>query len=190
MLERIIALVQTVHHGIPKHFRGPAPLFWAFHAVRDYAHRLRADGSRMVPELPRLLAAAEELERAVGPIELVFAHNDLLAANLIDDGRRLWLVDWEYGAFNSPLFDLANLASNNELSGAAEGELLERYFGGPLDADRRRRYQAMACTSLLRETMWSMVSEIHLTVDFDYQAYTAEYLDRFDRAYAAFRAAD
>ena len=40
----------------------------------------------------------------------------------------------------------------------------------------------MKCASLLRETMWSMVSEIHSAIDFDYAAYTAENLDRFNRA--------
>lgn len=188
MLARIVELVRTVHHQIPKHFQGPAPLFWPFHAVRDYATRLRTDQSRMVPELPRLVAAAEALERSVGPIDLVFTHNDLLAANLIDDGRRLWLVDWEYGAFNSPLFDLANLASNNELSPEAEVAALEGYFAGPIGPGRRRGYDAMVCASLLREAMWSLVSEAHLTVDFDYRAYSDLHLDRFDRAYAAFDA--
>ena len=139
----------------------------------------------MVPELPRLLAAAEGLEETVGPIEPVFGHNDLLAANLIDDGTRLWLVDWEYGGFNSPLFDLGGLASNNELSPEQEDWLLEAYYGTPVTDDLRCGYAAMKCASLLREAMWSMVSELHLTVDFDYQAYTAENLRRFDQAYAA-----
>ncbi len=110
----------------------------------------------------------------------MFGHNDLLAANLIDDGIRLWLVDWEYGGFNSPLFDLGGLASNNELSPDPEDWLLETYFGAPVTDDLRRRYAAMKCASLLREAMWSMVSELHLTVDFDYQAYTAENLRRFE----------
>jgi hypothetical protein len=39
----------------------------------------------------------------------------------------------------------------------------------------------MKCASLLRETMWSMISEIHSELDFDYGAYTAENLDRFER---------
>jgi hypothetical protein len=43
----------------------------------------------------------------------------------------------------------------------------------------------MKCASLLREAMWSMVSEIHLAIDFDYEAYTAENLDRFEQAYRA-----
>jgi thiamine kinase-like enzyme len=187
-LARIVPLVRRCHVEIPKHFRGPAPLFWVFQVLRDYALRLREDGSRMVPELPRLLAAAEALETAVGPIDLVFGHNDLLAANLIDDGERLWLVDWEYGGFDSPLFDLGGLASNNELAPDQERALLEAYFERPIDDALRRRYEAMKCASLLREAMWSMVSEIHLEIDFDYAAYTAENLTRFDAAYRAFRA--
>jgi thiamine kinase-like enzyme len=185
MLERILPLVRRCHLELPQHFRGPAPMFWVFQVVRDYAARLREDKSRMAPELPRLLAAAEKLEKTVGPIELVFGHNDLLAANLIDDGERLWLVDWEYGGFNSPLFDLGGLASNNELSPEQEAWLLEAYFEQPLSDELRRRYAAMKCASLLREAMWSMVSELHLQIEFDYEAYTAENLARFERAYTA-----
>jgi thiamine kinase-like enzyme len=188
MLARILPLVRQCHREVPKHFRGPAPMFWVFQVVRDYAARLRDDGSRMAPQLPRLLAAAETLEKTVGPVELAFGHNDLLAANLIDDGRRLWLVDWEYGGFNSPLFDLGGLASNNELSPGQDDWLLEAYFDAAVTSDLRRRYAAMRCASLLREAMWSMVSELHLRIEFDYQAYTAENLARFERAYAALAA--
>jgi thiamine kinase-like enzyme len=184
MLARIVPLVRTCHRELARHFRGPAPIFWVFHVIRDYAARLAEDGHRLARDLPRYLAAAERLKAAVGPVEIVFGHNDLLAANLIDDGRRLWLVDWEYAGFNSPLFDLGGLASNNELTPQLQNHLLELYFGTPATNDLRRHYQAMKCASLLREAMWSMISELHLTVDFDYQAYTAENLARFEQAYA------
>ena len=121
---------------------------------------------------------------------MVFGHNDLLAANFIDDGKRLWLVDWEYAGFNSPLFDLGGLASNSELSSEQAEAALELYFDRPIDDDLRRRAAAMTAASLLRETMWSMVSEIHSTVDFDYSAYTAENLRRFEAAYANYLAMD
>ena len=49
-----------------------------------------------------------------------------------------------------------------------------------------RRLQAMRCASLLRESLWSMVSETRSTIDFDYVAYTEENLQRFDAAFAAF----
>ena len=168
MLERIVPLLRSCHREMPRHFRGPAPIFWVFQVLRDYAARLAEERHRLARELPRYLAAAERLEAAVGPVEVAFGHNDLLAANLIDDGARLWLVDWEYAGFNSPLFDLGGLASNNELSPELEERLLELYFDAPATADLRRRYDAMKCASLLREAMWSMVSELHLTVDFDY----------------------
>ena len=186
-LERILPLIQRVHTEMPKQVRGPALVFWVFHVLRDYAHTLRDAGSRHTPRLQGLLATAAELERDVGPISMVYAHNDLLPGNLIDDGSRLWLIDWDYAGFNSPLFDLANLASNNGLTPDQEEWMLTAYFGRPADADLRCRYSAMACASLLRETMWSMVSEIHSKLAFDYPAYTADYLDRFERALAAHR---
>ena len=63
----------------------------------------------MIPELQKFLNINADLEKTVGTIDLCFGHNDLLAGNFIDDGRRLWLIDWDYAGFNSPLFDLATL---------------------------------------------------------------------------------
>ena len=45
----------------------------------------------------------------------------------------------------------------------------------------------MKCASLLRESMWSMVSEIYSTLDFDYVQYIAENLERFENTFAEFR---
>ena len=49
--------------------------------------------------LPGLAAANEELERALGPVNVVFGHNDLNPQNIMDDGERLWFVDWEFAGF-------------------------------------------------------------------------------------------
>jgi thiamine kinase-like enzyme len=182
-LGRVVDLLRKTHHEIPKHLRGPVLVFWVFHVIRDYGHTLTEAGSRHREKLPRLIAAADAMERAVGPVSLAFAHNDLLPANIIDDGTRLWLIDWDYAGFNSPLFDLANLASNNVLPVKSERRLLEAYFGGVCSDDRWRAYAAMKCASLLRETLWSMVSEIHSRLNFDYAAYTAENLARFESAF-------
>jgi thiamine kinase-like enzyme len=186
MLERIVELVKRAHTEIPRHIRGPALIFWVFHVIRDYVASLREMGSPHADRLPGLLDNAERLERAVGAIELVYGHNDLLAANLIDDGSRLWLIDWDYAGFNSPLFDLGGLASNNELTAEQEGWVLERYFGRR-DPDLEGRFAAMRCASLLRETLWSMVAERISKIDFDYAAYTAANLARFTSSYAAFQ---
>jgi thiamine kinase-like enzyme len=189
-LGRLVDIVRRCHRDIPQNLRGPAAMFWVFHVVRDYAHTLRGASSRHTPLLPNLLSRAAQLEAAVGPIEVVFGHNDLLAANFIDDGQRLWLVDWEYAGFNSPLFDLGGLASNSELSPKQTERALSLYFDKPVDDELRRRAAAMTAASLLRETMWSMVSEINSTVDFDYAAYTVENLRRFEAAYATYLTMD
>jgi thiamine kinase-like enzyme len=185
--DRLAALVRRCHREIPRHYRGPAPIFWVFQVVRDYAHTLREAGSPYLDDLPRLMAAAERLEAATGPVEIVFGHNDLLPANLIDDGDRLWLVDWEYAGFNSPLFDLGGLASNAGMSPDERAALLAAYYGRPPDAALLQGAAAMTAASLLREAMWSMVSELHSAINFDYPAYTAENLARFEAAWAAFR---
>ena len=182
-LERVLRTVRRCHRDIPAHFRGATPIFWVFQVVRDYTRTLREDGSRMKGRLDDLLGRAAHLESAVGPVEIVFGHNDLLAANFIDDGDRIWLIDWEYAGFNSPLFDLGGLASNNEMDVDQERWLMERYFGATPDEAVLASYAAMKCASLLREAMWSMVSELHSGIDFDYVAYTQENLDRFERAW-------
>ncbi|WP_086993764.1 phosphotransferase [Rhizobium sullae] len=186
VLARVVPLVRACHRHVARHFRGQAMIFWVFHVIRDYAATLTAAESGYTQMLPALLEKAEMLEQAAGPFDIAFGHNDLLAANFLDDGKRLWLIDWDYAGFNTPLFDLGGLASNNELSKDAERQMLETYFDRPLTGDLWRRYNAMKCVSLLRETLWSMVSEIHSSIDFDYAAYTAENLARFKRAYKAF----
>ena len=109
MLERIVPLVRRCHHQVPEHLRGPILMFWVFHVLKDYGAALNDGGSPHVSRLAGLMAIAGELQQAVGPIDVVFGHNDLLAANLLDDGERLWLIDWDYAGFNSPLFDLGGL---------------------------------------------------------------------------------
>ncbi|WP_349956155.1 choline kinase family protein [Rhizobium sp. ZPR3] len=184
---RVVSLVRSCHRDVARHFRGPAAIFWVFHVVRDYAAVLEAGGSRHKALLPSFLEIAERLEGAAGPFEIAFGHNDLLAANFLDDGKRLWLIDWDYAGFNTPLFDLGGLASNNEFSEVQEEAMLEAYFEAGVSEDLRRRYRAMKCASLLRETMWSMVSEIHSDIEFDYSSYTAENLRRFESAWQDFR---
>ena len=186
MLERIVPLVRKTHEEVPKHLRGPILMFWAFHVIRDYVSALADAGGEGRESLSGLLTKAEILEDAVGQIDVVLGHNDLMAANFIDDGDRLWLIDWDYAGFNSPLFDLGGLASNNQLSPDQETWLLETYFGSKLASGVRRQFHAMKCASLLRETLWCMTSAIHSTVDVDFDAHAKDNLARFELEYEAF----
>jgi len=117
----------------------------------------------------------------------VFGHNDLLPANFLHDGARMWLIDWDYAGFNSPLFDLGGLAANNGLSQVQETRMLAAYFDRAPDDHLWHRYRAMKAAAALREALWSMVSEIHSGLEFDFAAYTASYLATYAASFDAFR---
>ncbi len=185
-LSRIVDLIARTHRDLGNHLMSPVLAFWPFQVNRTYVTRLEAEGSAHVTKLPGLMVEQERLAEATGQVDMVIGHNDLLAANILDDGTQLWLIDWEYGGYNTPLFDLAGLAGNNGLTEAQERSVLEQYFESDPDL-HWRPFQAMKCTSLLRETLWSMTSELHSEIDFDYAAYTAENLDRLSAALADFR---
>jgi thiamine kinase-like enzyme len=178
---RVVALLKACHGGMAEFLRGPLMAFWVFHINRSYIADLLEAGSRIADHLPELTNLNHWLEKTIGRVELVFAHNDLLAGNIFDDGARLWLLDWDYAGFNTPLFDLANLSSNNGFSPDDDAALLGDYYG-PEGKDFAHALELMKCASLLRETLWSAVSELHPAVVFDYEAYTDEYLGRLAKA--------
>lgn len=188
-IEPIALLMRRFHDEMPRHVSGAGFMFWPFHVIRDYARTLAAGDSRMVRALPSYLALADELERAQSALPIVFGHNDLLPANFLDDGERLWLIDFEYAGFSTAMFDLAGVASNAGMNPAEVDALLTAYFGDAPGLEIRRSHAAMQCASLLREAMWSMVSELHLDAPgVDYVAYTEENLTKLDAALDAYHA--
>ena len=174
-IARIVPLLKACHREVGRHLAGPANAFWVFHVIRDYVRLVGAD--------PKYLALADRLEAAQVPMPMVFGHHDLLPGNLMDDGSRLWLIDWEYGAFGTPLFDLANLSSNGGFDETQDRGLLAAYFDGTLPPGLRAAFDAMKAASLLREALWALVSDVHLkTPGIDYQAHAQEYFRRLDHA--------
>ena len=176
-IQRLVPLLKTCHREVGRRLQGPANMFWVFHVIRDYVRAANADA--------KYLALADELEQRQVPLPIVFGHHDLLPGNFLDDAKRLWLIDWEYGAFGTAMFDLANLSSNGEFDAARDEALLTAYFGGGVGPDVKRAFLAMKAASALREALWAMVSDIHLkTAGIDYQAHAQEYLRRFERLVA------
>lgn len=173
---RLADLLKQCHARVGRRLRGPANAFWVFHVIRDYVRSVDADS--------RYLDWADRLENVQVPLPIVFGHHDLLPGNLIDDGARLWLIDWEYGAFGTGLFDLANLSSNGDFGPVEDAALLRGYFG-IVDASLSRAFAAMKAASALREALWAMVSDVHLrTEGVDYQAHARTYISRFEAATA------
>jgi thiamine kinase-like enzyme len=133
---------------------------------------------------------AGEIERVRRGAELVPCHNDLLNANFLLDGERLWLVDWEYAGMGDRFFDLANFSVNHELGEDEDAALLEAYFGSVREEDARA-LRVMRFMSDFREAMWGVVQQGISELDFDFKAYASEHFARLRRTAAepAFRTA-
>jgi len=186
-IDRVVDLVRRFHTEMPLKISGAGYMFWVFHVIRDYAATLSRDGSRKKAELSRYLRLNSQLEEIQIPLPIIYGHNDLLPANILDDGTRLWIIDFEYGGFSTAMFDLAGIASNAEFDEHQSSKLLESYFEDSVAPGIVQSHAAMQCASLLREAMWSMVSEIHLqTPGVDFQAYTEENLERLDAALGSY----
>jgi thiamine kinase-like enzyme len=107
-------------------------------------------------------------------------HNDLLPANFIDDGQRVWIIDWEFAGRGDRFFDLGNFAVNCELDETQQRTLAEGYFGEARPA-QLRRLRLMRLVSDMREAMWgylqSAVSRLHEPEY--YLTYARNHLNRF-----------
>lgn len=189
-LGEVARLIRRFHETMPAHVSGPGFMFWVFHVIRDYGHTLVAGNSRLAGEVPGFVELAGKLEAVQEPLPIIFGHHDLLPANFIHDGRRLWLIDFEYAGFGTAMFDLAGIASNAGFDSAQADELLTTYFDAAPSDELRRSHAAMQCASLLREAMWSMVSELYLNAPgVDYEAYTSENLSRLEASLDAYQTA-
>jgi thiamine kinase-like enzyme len=105
-----------------------------FDMVRLSAYYLRVVNERSIripdgyrehtASIPRIEAAL-----AAHPTATVPCHNDLLAENYLDDGKRLWIVDYEYSGNNDPTFEIGNTAQELEFDEGRLAELVAAYFG-------------------------------------------------------------
>jgi thiamine kinase-like enzyme len=121
------------------------------------------------------LVALPRIEEALARHRLptVPCHNDLLAENYLDDGERLWLVDWEYSGNNDPAFELGNTAQELGYGDARVEELCAAYFGEaspPLLA--RMRLQMIM--SDVGWTLWAAIQARISTIDYDFTGWAEE----------------
>jgi aminoglycoside phosphotransferase (APT) family kinase protein len=77
-----------------------------------------------------------------GDSELVASHNDVKPQNMIFDGERLWLVDWEAAFLNDRYVDLA-IAANFFVRDDQEAAYLDAYFGAPATPYQHARFYLM-----------------------------------------------
>ena len=171
---RVGATLRRLHDGpaIPGRFD-------SFRVVETYRATALEYGVPVPATYERAKELANRVERRRSGAPVVPCHNDLLNANFIDDGVRLWLVDWEYAGMGDPFFDLGNFAVNHELAEDGERALLDAYGSNDGDALVLMRFM-----SDFREAMWGVVQVAISELDFDFDAYAQEHFERLERTAA------
>ena len=108
-------------------------------------------------------------------------HNDLLAENYLDDGDRLWIVDYEYSGNNDPTFELGNTCQELGFDDDRATELCAAYFGSA-DPALLARMRLQMIMSDIGWTLWAAIQARISTIDYDFWGWAEE---RWGRASAS-----
>jgi thiamine kinase-like enzyme len=179
VLRRAADAVRRLHAG-PR-FTGD---FDMFARQARYLEVVREHGMRLPAGYHDHAAAWDDVRRALAkaPRRTVPCNNDLLAANFIDDGERVWLIDYEYSGNNDACFELGNTTTECGFDEDQVDAWCEAYFGDPTPADRARvRLQALC--SEYGWSLWGFIQEQASPLDFDFHTWGME---RYEKAAATF----
>ena len=149
--------------------------------LTEYYLSLCRDRDIKIPEgyLDRVVTV-QRIEQAMNakPLETVPCNNDLLAENYIDDGKQLWLIDYEYSGNNDPTFELGNTCQEMQFSNSQISEVCAAYFGDALPGMIAR----MKLNMIMSDVGWGLWAAIQATIstiDFDFWGWA---LERWGRA--------
>ena len=151
-LVRIPAVLRTLHAlppfpGVPNHLnttcmflinKGPA--------VDEFIQKVQAANILPAGESEELLSLYAQLATGYSRHDgdMVPSHNDLFKPdNILFDGHRVWLVDWEAAFLNDRYADLAVVANLVVTNDAEERAYLQEYFGQPPDQYQLARFFLM-----------------------------------------------
>ncbi len=105
-------------------------------------------------------------------------NNDLLAGNFVDDGDRLWLIDYEYSGNNDACFELGNTCTECDLDDDQVDELVTAYFGAG-SPGKLARVRLQALVSAYGWSLWGAIQSAASSLDFDFDTWGRE---RFEKA--------
>jgi len=166
--------------------------FDMFDIQRRYLSVARSRGFRIPAGyddlLPQFGAAEKALAvRAEGPAceGTVPCHNDLLAANFIDDGDRIWLIDYELSGNNDACFELGNIAAESHLERQALEDLVTAYYGRPRRSKTARAWLLGGLVGMYGWTLWGAIQNGASPLDYDFWGWAME---RFEGAARGFTA--
>jgi thiamine kinase-like enzyme len=163
-LPRIAAACRTLHAG--RRFIND---FDMFDVQRGYLAIVLEHGFRLPDRYLEFQPLVAEIEAAmrVRSQPTVPCHNDLLAENIIDDGERLWLIDYEYAGNNDPYFELGNIAAESRLSVEQLAELVRLYHGGHSES-LLARSRLWGLMSHYGWSLWASIQDGVSDLDFDF----------------------
>ena len=154
--------------------------FELFNMIDDYLKILSTKDVDLPEGYNDIVKGAEPIKELLetNSIPLAPCHCDPLCENFLDDGKNMWIVDWEYSGMNDPLWDLGDLSVEAGMNEDQENEMLKAYFGKEPTAAQKGRviiYKAM-CDLLW--TLWGLIQLADKNPADDFWAYSIE---RFER---------
>ena len=157
--------------------------FELFAMIDDYLSILDERKAELPDGYPAVVELAQPVRNALdlNPVALAPCHCDPLCENFLDNGERMWIVDWEYSGMNDPLWDLGDLSVEAGFTLAQDLEMMRAYCGrepGPAEFGRMVIYKAM-CDLLW--TLWGLIQHSDGNTAEDFWAYATE---RFERCKA------
>jgi thiamine kinase-like enzyme len=167
-------------HESGKEFRFRFELFDMIDTYLDVLSRKDAELPEGYHDVVEESGAVREALEA-RPVALAPCHNDPLTENFMDNGRRTWLLDWEYSGMNDPFWDLGDVSVEAGLREEQDMEMIEAYCNGavtPAAIGRMTIYKAMAD---LLWTLWGLLQHVNDNPTDDYWAYSTR---RFERCKA------
>lgn len=182
-LARVAEACRRLHSG-PRFVND----FDMFEVQRGYLRVVTEHGFRLPQRyldfMPRFELMRQVLAEGAAPT--VPCNNDLLAENFIDDGERLWLIDYEYSGNNDPCFELGNIWSESGLSAEQLEELVGCYYGRP-SPSKVARARLLGLASKYGWTLWAAIQDAASSLDFDFWSWGTE---KYERAVAEFDGPD
>ena len=179
-LPRVAEACRRLHAG-PRFPRD----FDMFEVQRRYLGIVRERGFRLPARYLDFMPDAEKIRKclAVRAEGTVPCNNDLLPGNILDDGERLWLIDYEYAGNNDPCFELGNIWSESDLPPGHLEELVTAYYGRRL-RHKIARARLLGLMSKYGWTLWAAIQDgANDTIDFDFWSWGME---KYERAVAEF----
>ena len=167
--------------AIQKLNQGPRFLldFNMFRLTEYYLSLCKERGIKMPDGYSERMSTIAQIEKAmsVNPLPALPCNNDLLAENYIDDGKQLWLIDFEYSGNNDPTFELGNTCQEMQFSDAQIAEVCAAYFG-EASADKIARMKLNMIMSDVGWGLWAAIQAKISTINFDFWGWAIERCSR------------